>query len=96
MLRLRPWLCVVLGGCQRLRGFCMARLPLLCASLASLHLLLNGLEGFLGLANGQQVAEFLDLHRRMRRLYLTEGLTPFRQLCLQRGLLLLCLLVEQA
>ena len=40
-----------LEGCQRLRGFCMARCHC-CASLASLHLLLNSLEGFLGLANG--------------------------------------------
>ena len=68
MLRLRPWLCVVLEGCQRLRGFCLARLPLLCFRLASLHLLLDSLEGFLGLANGlTELPEFLDLDRRMRR-----------------------------
>src|ERR1700704_6098301 len=57
---------------QRLRGFCMARLPLLCVSLDSLHLLLESLEGFLCLANGlTELPEFLSLHRRMRRFELT-------------------------
>jgi len=55
------------------------------------------LEGFLRLANSlTEVPKFLDVDRRMRRFYLTDGLIPFHQLCLQRGLLLLSLLVAQA
>ena len=75
----------------------MVRLPLLCVSLDSVQLLLHSLEGFLRLANSlTELPNFLDLDRRMRRFYLTDGLIPFHQLCLQRGLLLLSLLVEQA
>ena len=75
----------------------MARLPLLGVSLDSVQLLLHSLEGFLRLAHSlTELPKFLDLDRRMRRFYLTDGLIPFRQLCLQRGLLLLSLLVEQA
>jgi hypothetical protein len=75
-----------LEGCQRLRGFCLARLPLLGVRLARLHLLLESMEGFLGLAHGlTELPECLSLHRRLRRFELTDGLIPFRQLCLQRG-----------
>jgi hypothetical protein len=71
-------------------------LPLLCVSLDSVQLLLHSLEGFLRLANSlTELPNFLDLDRRMRRFYLTDGLIPFRQLGLQRGLLLLSLLVAQ-
>ena len=83
--------------CQRLRGFYMVRLPLLGVRLDRLHLLLDSVEGFLCLANGlTELPEFLDLHRRLRRFDLTDGLIPFRQLGLQRGLLVLSLLDEQA
>src|SRR6476659_7277868 len=52
---------------QRLRGFGMARLPLLCVSLDSMQLLLHNLEGFLRLAHSlTEVPKFLDLDRRMR------------------------------
>ena len=75
----------------------MARLPLLCVSLDSVQLLLHSVEGFLRLAHSlTELPKFLDVDRCMRCFDLTDGLIPFRQLGLQRGLLVLSLLDEQA